>query len=295
MLGAHGILGSGFRASLSRQSEQVIRVRPPWAAPDELAAHLTDQISVNVAHDGETAVLWAAGVGQIGSSAAQLRMETAGVQALCVGLRQLSARQAQRFTVLFASSAGALYGGCGSAEIDDAAMPVPTTAYGREKLVQEGFLRQVSLEMGIRVIICRYSNLFGLADGRLTPRGLVSTAVRSTRLRQPMTIYVNSDTRRDYLFNVDAAAISLRLLGTAPAGVTTALVRDGSTRTVSEVMSIVGRVCGRRVPAQYADRAETRFQPRVLRFSRPPTGADQVRRTPMEAAIHLMVRAPMSP
>ncbi len=56
----------------------------------------------------------------------------------------------------------------------------------------------------------------------------------------------------------------------------------------------MGRVSGRRVPATYADRPETRLQPRVLRFAPPPTGPDAVRRTPLETAVHLLLRAPMT-
>ena len=143
-------------------------------------------------------------------------------------------------------------------------------------------------------MICRYSNLYGLAGGRLTARGLVSTAVRATRLRQPMVVYVSPDTRRDLVYNADAAAESLNLLAAATPGVTTALVRDGETRTVSEILALVGRVSGRRVPATYAERPETRLQPKVLRFRRPVRDALSVRRTPMEVAVHLMLRAPMA-
>ena len=239
-------------------------------------------------------VIWAAGVGHIGASPESLSIETSGVLALRDCIRVLPAERAERLTVLFASSAGALFGGHGDAEVLESSSPRPVTAYGREKLHQEALLSDLASETGCRVVACRISNLFGLARGRLTARGLIATAVRSTRLRQPMSIYVSQDTRRDYIYNADAAAVALRLGSVQDSGFTTALVQDGVTRTVSEVLALVGRVSGRRVPATYAERPETRLQPRVLRFTRPVPGADQVRRTPMEAAIHLMLRAPLS-
>jgi nucleoside-diphosphate-sugar epimerase len=110
-----------------------------------------------------------------------------------------------------------------------------------------------------------------------------------------MVVYVSPDSRRDLVYNADAAAESLRLLETATAGVSTALVCDGETRTVSEILAVVGRVSRRRVPATYAERPETRLQPKVLRFRRRTGDPHNFRRTPIEVAVHLMLRAPMAP
>jgi hypothetical protein len=77
--------------------------------------------------------------------------------------------------------------------------------------------------------------------------------------------------------------------------VTTALVREGQTRSVSEILALVGRVSGRRVPATYAEQPETRLQPKVLRFRRPSLGPRGIRRTPMEVALHRMLLAPLVP
>jgi UDP-glucose 4-epimerase len=240
-------------------------------------------------------VIWAAGVGHTGADADAMRAETAAVRSLCDVAAQLPAGMREQVSVLFASSAGALYGGHGYTEVSEADPPCPVSPYGHEKLVQERVLHAFAAETGCRVLICRYSNVYGLADGRLTPRGLVSTAVRAVRLRHPMVVYVSPDTRRDLVYSTDAAAESLHLLAAAPGGVTTALVRDGETRTVADILALVGRVSGRRVPATYAERPETRLQPKVLRFRRPLRDPHSVRRTPMEVAIHLMLRAPMAP
>jgi UDP-glucose 4-epimerase len=238
-------------------------------------------------------LIWAAGIGHTGASADAMRSETASVESLCEAIADVPAAKRSRISLLFASSAGALYGGHGSSEISSADRPCPVTEYGREKLAQEEMLHAFAARTGCRVVICRYSNLYGLAAGQLTARGLVSTAVRATRLRQPMIVYVSPDTRRDLVYSVDAAMESLRVLSSAPDGVTTALVADGETRTVSEILGVIGHVSGRRVPATYAELPETRLQPRVLRFRRPERDLQSIRRTPMEVAIHLMLRAPM--
>jgi UDP-glucose 4-epimerase len=295
LFGGGGILGSGYRAALARAGANVIRLTPRWGEPGDSAAVLESALPPLISRNSSVVVIWAAGVGHTGAGDAAMRAESTDVQSLCDVITRLPAAKRMRVSMLFASSAGALYGGHGYSEISETDPPCPVTAYGREKQSQEEGLHAFAAETGCRVVICRYSNLYGLACGRLTARGLVSTAVRATRLRHPMVVYVGPDTRRDVVYNADAAAESLKLVQGATAGVTTAFIRDGETRTVSEILALVGRVSGRRVPATYAERPETRLQPKVLRFRRPTRDSDRVRRTPMEVAVHLMLRAPMTP
>lgn len=294
LLGAGGILGSGFRAALGRRADAALRIRPNWAEPSTVTTLLTGPFAAHAASGQRTAVVWAAGVGTISAHESVMRAETEALSHLHDSIRRLPAEARTRLSVLFASSAGALFGAHGASPVDEDSSPAPVSEYGRVKLLQETMLRRLSEETGCRVLACRYSNLYGLASERLTARGLVSTAVRASRYRQPMIVYVSPDTRRDYVYNQDAAAMALHRLGLMTAGFETALIRDGRSRTVAEVLSTITRVSGRRVPANYAERPETRLQPKVLRFSEPARGALEVRRTPLEVAVHLMLRAPLA-
>jgi UDP-glucose 4-epimerase len=294
LLGGGGLLGTGVRAVLAARRTPVVRLRPPWGDLDALPSALEAALQAELADDRPTTLVWAAGVGHVGASATAMRAETTALETLCRAVLALPAQRRAGLSVLFASSAGALYAAHGDARITPDSPPSPTSAYGHVKLSQEQLLGELAEDAGCRVVLARISNLYGLADGVLTARGLVSTAVRATRLRQPMTVFVRQDTRRDYVFHRDAAAVALRHVETAPAGLSTALVCDGTTRSVTEVLAVVGAVCGRRVPATFAERPETRLQPYVLRFATSSRGPDDVRRTPMEAAVHLMARAPMA-
>lgn len=294
LLGGAGLLGTGFRSVLAAHSAPVVRLRPPWEDAGALPSVLARELHAALAGDLPTTLVWAAGVGHVGAAGPAMRSETVALETLCTTVRGLPARRRGRLSVLFASSAGALYAGHGDALITSDSPLSPTSAYGYAKLRQELLLRDLAATSGCRVLLARISNLYGLADGRLTSRGLVSTAVRATRLRQPMTVFVRPDTRRDYVFNRDAAAVALRRLEISPDGLSTALVCDGTTRSVAEILAVVRAVCGRRVPATFAERPETRLQPHVLRFAPPARRPDDVRRIPMEAAVHLMARAPMT-
>lgn len=293
LLGGNGLLGSGFQSLLRLQGTTATRVQPRWlikgAARDDVRRSLHDLCA-----SGQPAtILWAAGVGQIGAGASAFRAETEALAGLVSAVSQMSDEQARGTSVVFASSAGALYGGH-LGEVEEHTQPAPATAYGVEKLRQEALLRELSGNCGCRVIAARISNIYGLANGTLTARGLIATAVRSTRLRTPMTVFVSPDNRRDYVYNQDAAADMLTLASRLTEGeFSTALIRSGTTRTVAEILSTVGRVAGRRVPATFAERAETRLQPRALRFTPRTHGSSPVRQLPLEAGIHRMLRAPM--
>jgi UDP-glucose 4-epimerase len=293
LLGSRGILGSGFRTRLEHSGAEVTLMKPRWQSVEDVSLTVCSELVRLLKNGGPITVVWAAGVGHVGASEAQLAAETAGVAAVAKALREIPADAAAATTVLFASSAGALFAGSGSI-IDENTAAAPIATYGWEKLRQEELLRRAAEETGARAVACRMSNLYGLADGRLSARGLVSTAVRCTRLRQPMTVFVSPDTRRDYVLNSDAAALALRACEAAPRGFSTALIREGRTRTVAEVLGLVGAVARRRVPAVYAERPESRLQPRSVRFAPPPRDHRAVPLTPMEAGLARIVMAPMA-
>jgi UDP-glucose 4-epimerase len=275
---------------LEHRGAELFHIRPPWGSPAEAARVIRSEL-IRLLPGSPATIIWAAGVGHVGAPAGQLAAETDGLTAAADALRALPPGIAATTTFLFASSAGALFAGVPSV-IDEQTEPSPIAPYGREKLRQEELLRRVAVETGARIVACRISNLYGLAEGRLTARGLISIAVRCTRLRQPMTVFVSPDTRRDYLLNSDAAALALHRAEAAPQGFSTALVCEGRTRTIAEVLGLIGAVAKRRVPAVYGERAETRLQPRGLRFS--PPLAEAIRLTSMEAGIARMVMAPLA-
>jgi UDP-glucose 4-epimerase len=293
LLGGGGLLGSGFQEALAGRPGPPVRLSPPWGDVRAVGEHLAQTLPPLLDGAGDALVVWAAGAGHVGAGDAAMATETAAVQALARVVAGLPADRRERLTLLFASSAGALFGGHGAAIVGDDSEPAPITAYGREKLAQVHALRELAADAGCRVVACRYANLHGMAGGRLPARGLLPAAIRATRLRQPMTVYVSPDTRRDMLYNRDAAAISLAVTAAAPPGFSTALVREGRTRTIGEVLALVRAVSRRRVPVTYGQRPETRLQPKVLRFA-PPTGvAASGPRTPLEVALHRMLRSPM--
>ena len=321
--GPTGVLGSGFSEVLRRSSEPFIGMRVPWGDP----ARAADQVvaywrAVEESHPGSPITLvWAAGTGTVGASAVAMAAETQALGAVVAALAE-HARPNPENCVLFTSSAGAIYGGHGSGLIDESTSPAPITPYGREKLAQEALVAGLAEAGLMRTVTCRFTNVYGLANGRMGRKGLVPALVDAAMLRQPVRLFVSPDTRRDYLFNVDAARLALAeadvgmgvVVGSgagaadvgsggaaaegsgsrgAAAGSGMAIVRSGTTMTILDLVASVSRVLRRRVPVVMSESPESRVQPLVLRFREREGVQATIPVMSFEAAIRSMAEAPI--
>ena len=91
-------------------------------------------------------IYWAAGAGTMHSTEADLQQETTTVEALVSALLQEDSLDLAMGTLVFASSAGAIYAGVASGTIGESTLVAPINAYGRNKLLQEGIVRRLHRE-----------------------------------------------------------------------------------------------------------------------------------------------------
>jgi nucleoside-diphosphate-sugar epimerase len=104
---------------------------------------------------------------------------------------------------------------------------------------------------------------------------------------------VSPDTRRDYLFNIDAACLALAEADAAhPDAATVTIVRAGSTMTILDLVATTSRVLRRRVPVVLTESPESRVQPLALRFRERSGIQAAIPTTSFEAAIRSMAEAP---
>ena len=292
--GASGVLGSGFVDVLRQRGEPVIAMQLPWGDPsgaaDAVVAHW--RAAEEASAGAPITLVWAAGTGTVGASQNAMAAETGALAAVVEALAGAATPNLGN-RLLFTSSAGAIYGGHGTGVIDEATPPAPITPYGREKLAQEALVARLAEAGVMATVACRFTNVYGLADGRLRRKGLVPALLEAALLRQPVRLFVSPDTRRDYLFNVDAARLAL---AEAEAGakmdLRTVIVRSGQTMTVLDLVGSVSRVLGRRVPVVITESPEGRVQPLVLRFRERRGVQAAIPSTSFEAAIRTMAEDP---
>ncbi|MDQ0042401.1 NAD-dependent epimerase/dehydratase family protein [Variovorax boronicumulans] len=251
VLGARGLLGSAFCRALSR--EGVTQFAPTeafqWADESKLSAQIQAAVHEFSASASGGAmrweIYWAAGVGTMGSSAESLAPETRALILLLELLQADSRLMAMPGTLVFSSSAGAIYAACMDEVITEQSLPAPNTAYAREKLSQEELLRAFcAANSRMTMLLARISTLYGAGQATGKAQGLLTHIARSIVRGKPIGIYVPIDTIRDYISVDDAASeiiSTLRELNSAPGALVKIIASERPT-TIAEIISIFKRI-----------------------------------------------------
>lgn len=258
VVGAGGLLG---QAVLEVRPRAQVPPTVPWRDPAAADAVLREWISLQP--PGPVRVLWCAGGGFVGVTDESMRCET---DLLAGFLDALGESGLDVRAVGFASSAGGVYAGRGDL-VDETTPPAPTSAYGRGKLAQEEVVTAWARARGVPVSIARYANLYGPGQDLSKPQGLVTNLVKAALLGRALNIFVPLDTRRDYVFSRDAAAVAIGLLETRdPDPAVTKIVASGRTVTITELVALVSRITRRRCPVTQVTTGLTAAQPPSLSF-----------------------------
>lgn len=251
VLGSRGLLGSAFSRALLSEGTTLFTPSESfdWKNSSRLAGQLKEAIvefSTAAACASRWEVYWAAGVGTMSSSEESLLPETQALQKMLSGIAADLQLMSVDGTIVFASSAGAVYGSCEDEIITEASIPTPTNAYARAKLAQEDMLRNFcALHPRVGVLLARISTLYGAGQSFGKPQGLLTHMARSIVSNKPIGIYVPIDTIRDYI-SADEAAIEIvevarENLEIRP-DVLTKIIASERPTTIAEIISIFKRV-----------------------------------------------------
>lgn len=218
VIGNHGLLGSALCRKLAHNN---IRVFQPlerfcWSNERFLELQLAAAIqsfSSFVDNAKEWQIYWAAGMGSMGSSAISLVSETRALSLLLRLIESDSRLNVTSGTVVFASSAGAIYAGSFDYHINENSVPAPTTSYAREKIIQEELIRLFThANKNMSALLARLSTLYGPKQSVVKQQGLLSHIARCMLKNQPIQIYVPFDSMRDYILADDAATTIISTL-----------------------------------------------------------------------------------
>jgi UDP-glucose 4-epimerase len=136
-----------------------------WSVERELASQLAAAVQAFAGRAGAVEgweIYWAAGLGTMSSSDADLALETRVLLLLLRLVESEPQLMAMPGTVAFASSAGAIYAGSRDFIITENTPPAPTTAYARAKLKQEDMVRSFAhANDNVSALLARLSTLYG--------------------------------------------------------------------------------------------------------------------------------------
>ena len=113
-------------------------------------------------------------------------------------------------TVVLLSSGGTVYDPAGSAPYDESSPTRPLSAYGAAKLALEELLAR---EAPGRHVAVRVSNAYGPGQPVASGQGVIAHWLRAAQLGQPVRLFGDPATTRDYVFVDDIAQALVAVAG----------------------------------------------------------------------------------
>lgn len=251
VVGGSGLLGSAVSRALETATEQRYEPSPVrWGtskAVGDLLSNLGDFVAA--AAGQQWTIYWCAGAAVTDSDPAQLDQEFAVLSAFLAALGRIPSKERDRGSMVFASSAGAVYGGAAGPPFTEQTLPVPLGHYGQAKLRAETALRDLADKRGFRILVARIANLYGPGQSLAKQQGLISRLCYSAVTRTPVSVFVSLDTLRDYIYVDDCAARLLscaqRMHGeTVPWQVK--IIASGRSTSIADVLGQFRRASGAR-------------------------------------------------
>ena len=157
-----------------------------------------------------------------------------------------SSPKSKRLHLVFFSSGGAVYGNAPGRANLEADPCLPIGSYGRAKRMAEELITTYAGYHGLACTILRISNPYGYPVPKNRAQGLIPHALRCAVEHQPLTLWGDGSARKDFLHYTDFLAalelvVAWRLTGTYN-------LSAGESHSVREVISLVEKHTGRRVP-----------------------------------------------
>lgn len=165
------------------------------------------------------------------------------------------------------STGGAIYGDIGDAPSASEDLPCnPISPYGASKLAAESYMGVYRNLCGLRHTIIRPGNVYG---PRQTPRGgagVVAIFAKAMLANEPITIFGDGSTARDYIYVDDIVRAILAASSSDHVGPFN--ISSGIPTTVSQVFHALRQRIGYEIQPQYADERATDVPGIVLDIGR---------------------------
>jgi UDP-glucose 4-epimerase len=147
--------------------------------------------------------------------------------------------------VIYASSA-AVYGDQGSMAFTEATSPMPSSAYGADKLACEHHGRIATLLHGVPTVGLRFFNVYGpRQDPRSPYSGAISIFCDRIASDKPVAIFGDGRQTRDFIYVADVTRALMLALARLPNRPVVLNVCTGTSTSINELAAILARTVGR--------------------------------------------------
>ena len=107
--------------------------------------------------------------------------------------------------IIFVSSGGTVYGSSGQVPINETHPTAPISSYGKTKVAIEKYAFELSQSIGLKYIILRPGNAYGIGQVPFRGQGFIATAIASVLKGEPVRIFGQPGAVRDYVYIADMA------------------------------------------------------------------------------------------
>jgi len=108
--------------------------------------------------------------------------------------------------LIFVSSGGTVYGEAIKLPIREDHPTKPISPYGVTKLTLENYAHLYAVTHGLKFVCVRPANAYGVGQRPFVGQGFISTAIASVMRGQPIKIFGQNGTVRDYIYVSDLAS-----------------------------------------------------------------------------------------
>ncbi len=168
--------------------------------------------------------------------------------------------------LIFLSSGGTVYGNSTSALIREDIERNPLSSYGIVKVAIENYIAMFSSQHGLKSLVLRVSNPYGPRQSRPGIHGVIPTFFQRILAGEEIRIWGDGSNVRDYLYISDLITALLKCVENDVSGVYN--LGSGQGTALTEVLSIIEEVSGRRANVRFLPPREFDVDKIVLDISR---------------------------
>lgn len=169
--------------------------------------------------------------------------------------------------LLLLSSGGALYGNPRYLPVDEVHPVSPLSSHAAGKAALESFFSAFANSSNVSLAILRPSNLYGPGQPLRTGFGIVRTLLEKARHGEPIEIWGDGETMRDYLYIDDAVDACVRLID-APEAIGPFNVGSGYGTSTNRLVKLTEELTGCAIPVIRRPERDTDVRAVVLDSTR---------------------------
>lgn len=154
--------------------------------------------------------------------------------------------------IIYFSSGSAVYGIPLTNPVTEVHPSNPMSSYGIVKITIENYLLQFQREHKIKPLIIRSSNKYGPRQGRDLPKGVISTFLQNIKLNDPITIFGDGSSTKDYIYIKDLIDLSYELSFSNEVGIFN--VGSGEGMSINQIIEQIKILTKKNIKINYKEK-----------------------------------------